>query len=334
MKVLCRLSVFLLLSCCPALAGQSAGGDDWKIASQLRQGDCTLQVLLQSEVISTADDLRLRIETEAPEQWRIESVDFHPGQFTILEQTKHSFYRADSGRIVSEIDYRLEPFLPRDYRIPGARVFLIRDAFTGEAAEEPERTELDSGELVVRVVSAAPDDLTTPGIISEPVDLPREGSLRGAVFASAAVLFAAGLWLLRSRKIKMRTAAVPSAREIARNRVQSLLESGLLDRKEFPLFFAGLSGAILPYAGCAGEAGGGGPAEDRAFFALDDPVKTTALREFLDLSERVRFAGHEPSEREVRRALECCIAILREDGGETVSGSLSAASAFPGRSGA
>jgi hypothetical protein len=335
LKVLFWLPILVFFTCCPARAGANGDLGDWKISKEYRQGDCTLRVLLESETISSADDLKLRIEAEAPDDWRIEFLNFDPGDFTILEQTRSLAYRADSGRVTTRIDYRLEPFLPRDYRIPGARVSFIRESLAGEAAENPGTAELESEDFVVRVVPAAPDEFTPPGIVSAPADLPEQGRSLSTVFGAAALLVAAagGFWLLRSRKARGRLPAVLSAREIAVEKIQSLLKSGLLDRKEFPLFFSKLSGVILSYTGHNGEAGGSGRPGREEAPVPDDSPKSTALKEFLRLSELIRFAGYEPSEGEVRRAMDCCTAILREEKQEPpcdASGAASISGSRPG----
>ena len=315
MKVLFWLPIFVFFTCCPARAVESGVPGNWKISNEFRQGDCTLRVLLESETISSVDDLGVRIEAEAPEAWRVQSVNFDPGQFRILEQTRSLYYRADSGRVMTRIDYRLEPFLPHDYRIPGPRVSFIRESPAGEAAKDPETADLASGELAVRVVSATPDAPVVPDIISAPVDLPEEGNLRNTLCGAVALLVAAAgvFWLIRSRRVRGSLPPTPSAREIAEDEIHDLLESGLLDRKEFPLFFSRLSGAILSYAGHNGETGGNGRRENKEEPMLGAGFKSAAIKEFLHISERVRFAGHEPSGDEVRRALECCTAILKED---------------------
>ena len=322
MKALFWLPILIFFTCCPAArAAQSGDPGTWKIANEARQGDCALRLLISSETISSADDLGLRIEAEAPEDWRIEFVNFDPGPFAILEQTRNLFYRADSGRVISRTEYRLEPFLPHDYRIPGARASFIREPLAGESGQKPETAEIESAELVVRVVSAAPDELPAPGIISEPVDLPAQGNLRGPLFGAAGLLVFAAccFWLLRSKMARVRPHAVLSARQIAESRIQSLLESGLVDRKEFPLFFSSLEDVIVSYAGRNGEAGGGSarPQIEGASIFEDGP-KSIAWKEFLQLSELVRFAGHEPSGGELRLALDCCAAILKEEEEEAV----------------
>ncbi len=304
MKGFFRLPIFLLLFCLPALSwgsGEPAGTR--QIAKEYRQDNCTLRLLVESDTVSSADDLRVRIEAEAPEDWRIESLDFDPGRLRVLEQNRSVHYTAESGRFTTRVDYRLEPYLPGDYPIPGAKVAFVNEA-PGTDPAETGKVELRSEELSVRVVSAAAGGLSVPGILGDPEDLPEEESLRTALFTVAALLVAAvgAFFLFRLRKKRKLHQDAPSAKEVTEREIHSLIEAGLLDRKEYPLFFSMLSAAILSYAGHNGQArvGGNGPEE-------------AALEEFLHLSELVRFARHTPSEGEIRYALDCCAAILKEE---------------------
>ena len=245
---------------------------------------------------------------EALERFSI--VDFAPRQSIDNE-----------GRTLAVQIYRLQPPNSGKQTVPPILIeYVDRRPGQREAPEGYDAYELLTERLEFEVQSVIPKDakadLKPPFGELGPREAPPAPrwpwGLVALVFLAVASPFVVKAWLAWRRKARQQ-----SAYEIARARLQRLLDSPRPAAEQIDAFYVELSGIVRKYL------------EDR--FDLRAPELTTEeflasvgkspdlsrdhqalLREFLRQADLVKFAGMQPSDDDIERSIEAAVSFLEE----------------------
>jgi hypothetical protein len=297
--ILITVVIAILVSC--GEREESVAESAFEIDETYRRGPVSFRTALSKKEITIAERVTMLLEIKARDGYKAELPSFGEKLelFGIVDyETFRPALRGDT--VVVRRIYELEPFLSGDYRIPPMTV-----RFTAEGDSVQHSIESDT--LRVRVNSILPEELAELEIkeAAGPAEIPADRT--AAIFIAAAVIAAATAVYLLWRRRKVRTAAalrIPP-HEIAFRALEALLARGLIEKRLYKEFTAGVSDILRRYI------------EDR--FGLRAPERTTEeflaeardglpveeerkriLAEFLTHCDLVKFATLEPSEEDVK----------------------------------
>mgnify|MGYP006295358553 CR=1 FL=1 len=307
------VSLLLLLASVLGCSGSGLGGGGGFAYERVYGEGTAVQftVRVSETSITTAEELRIELETRAGEQWRVAfpEVSAELGGFSVVERAPEDRRLLSNGTLVSTRAYRLEPFLPGEYTIPSLELQF------GEPGTEFSFT-LVSDEVDVEVQSELPPTVGEQDIedIEEPRSLESRTWLWVAAGSGGVLLLAAAgaLLIVRAKRRRSRPSAEPekSPWVEARESLQALLSAESEGTVDPDSFYTELTGILRRYI------------ERR--FDVRAPEQTTEefleaarhsealapyremLEDFLTHADLVKFAAYEPSESEVGSSIEAC----------------------------
>jgi hypothetical protein len=292
--------------------GGLGGGDGFAYERVYGEGTAVQFTVRVSETsLTTAEDLRLELQTRAGEQWRVAfpEVSEELGGFSVVDREPEDRRLLSNGTLVSTRAYRLEPFLPGEYTIPSLELQF------GEPGTEFSFT-LVSDEVDVEVESELPPTVGEQDIedIEEPRSLESRTWQWVAAGAGGVLLLAAAgaLLIVRAKRRRGAPAAEPEKTPWAeaRDSLDALLGTESAHAVDPDSFYTELTGILRRYI------------ERR--FDVRAPEQTTEefleaarhsetlvpyremLEDFLTHADLVKFAAYEPSESEIESSVEAC----------------------------
>jgi hypothetical protein len=314
----------LLISCNPAPVKETTPKDQG-ISQHQVQEPYTLLLRTSKKDITIAEELILVLEAAVPENTDVVFPSFKAslGDFT-LKDTQILPARmtgtGDTVRVVHQVTYHMEPYLPGTYIIPAMTVtYLDRKA-------ETEVAKLVTEEIQVAVQSLLGPDTAAAEIkdIKPPLFLPPDRVKQFLVIGLVALLAALAIagyfyWKKKSAR-KMPAAEKLRPEEIAIQELERLLADNLLARGEIQAFHLRISDILRRYI------------ENR--FGVKAPERTTEefltelsqtrsenallgshkilLAGFLTQCDLVKFAKHEPSITESEKTYVICRDFIEE----------------------
>lgn len=295
---------------------------DEAIEKQSESGPVKATVRLEPEKPLIGDTVTLTITVTAEKDVELLMPEFGEAleRFSIVDFAPRQSID-DEGRTVAIQTYRLQPPASGKQTIPPILIeYVDRRPGQHAAPEGYDAYELLTERLDFEVQSVIPKDAEAD--LKPPLGKlgPRETPpaprwpwvVAGLVVLAAACPFAVRAYFAWRRKARQR-----SAYEIARARLQRLLDAPRPTAERIDAFYVELSGIIRKYL------------EDR--FELRAPELTTEeflasvgespeltpehqalLREFLRQADLVKFAGVQPSDEDIERSIEAAWWFLEE----------------------
>lgn len=241
-----------------------------ELSQEVKADGVVARARISQNAISTSDRLRLVIELEVLSTLEPVPIDL-TAQLGVDWESKRVNsplpVLTSAGTMRHRAEFDLEPLVPGELEIPAITV-----AVAPKGGDEKSRRTVTFKPFVCRVQSVLPADSTDPqlaaakGIVDPGTDW-RRWIIGGAGALAVIGAGAALLWLAARRRRERRAEALRrAAHDVALERLERLLSSGLLGRAAYNEFYAGLSGILRQYL------------EDR--FGLHAPDRTT--EEFLD----------------------------------------------------
>lgn len=241
-----------------------------QLAQEVRQDGVLARARIDRNTISTTDRLRLVIELEVPSMLEPAPIDL-TAQLGVDWESKRVNSplpaRSSGGTTLHRAEFDLEPLVPGELTIPAITV-----AVAPKGGDEQSQRTITFKPFHCQVNSVLPADSTDPqlaaakGIVDPGTDW-RRWIIGGAGALAVIGAGAALMWLAARRRQERRAEALRrAAHEVALERLDRLLSSGLLGHAAYTAFYAGLSGILRQYL------------EDR--FGLHAPDRTT--EEFLE----------------------------------------------------
>jgi hypothetical protein len=292
------------------------------IEQKLESGPVKATVRLEPKAPLIGDTVTLTITVTAEKDVELLMPEFGEAleRFAIVDFAPRQSLD-DEGRTIAVQTYRLQPPASGKQTIPPILIeYVDRRPGQREAPEGYDAYELLTERLEFEVQSVIPKDaeadLKPPLGELGPRETPPGARwpwvVAGLVLLAVASPFAVKSYLAWCRKARQR-----SAYEIARARLQRLLDSPRPSGEQIDAFYVELSGVIRKYL------------EDR--FELRAPELTTEeflasvgespdlsgkhqalLREFLRQADLVKFAGVQPSDEDIERSIEAAWCFLEE----------------------
>jgi hypothetical protein len=295
---------------------------DETIEKQSESGPVKATVRLEPQKPLIGDTVTLTITVTAEKGVELLMPEFGEAleRFSIVDFAPRQSID-DEGRTVAVQTYRLQPPASGKQTIPPILIeYVDRRPGQREAPEGYDAYELLTERLDFEVQSVIPKDAEAD--LKPPLGKlgPREAPpaprwpwvVAGLVVLAAACPFAVRAYFAWRRKARQR-----SAYEIARARLQRLLDAPRPTAEQIDAFYVELSGIIRKYL------------EDR--FELRAPELTTEeflasvgespdlsrdhqalLREFLRQADLVKFAGAQPSDEDIDRSIQAAGQFLEE----------------------
>ncbi len=241
-----------------------------ELAQELKTDGVVARARIDRSTISTTDRLRLVIELEVPGTLEPLPIDLTSQLGVDWESNRVNSplpVRTSAGTMRHVVEFDLEPLVPGELAIPAITVVVAP-----KGGDEKSQRTITLRPFLCQVRSVLPADSTDPqlasakGIVGPGTDW-RRWIIGGAGALAVIGAGAALLWLAARRRRERRAEALRrAAHEVALERLERLLSSGLLVRAAYDAFYAELSGILRQYL------------EDR--FGLHAPDRTT--EEFLD----------------------------------------------------
>lgn len=323
--VLCLLLPFVLASCQPEPGKETTAADQGIIQNYV-QGPFTLVQRVSKKEITTAGQLEVVLEAAVPENTAVEFPGYSAslGDFT-LKDTRNVPARmtgsGDTVRVVHQVTYLLEPYLPGTYTIPAMAVNFHdkkNDAevikLVTEAVQVPVQSLLEPGAAAVEI-----KDIRGP--LSLPPDRIKQ-VLAGSLVLLLALLALAGFFFWKHRAGKKLPPAVPPRPEaIALQELDRLLADNLLAAGAIKLFHLRISDILRHYL--ENRFGLQAPERTTEEFLLElsrgkSPESSllgshkTLLADFLTQCDLVKFAKHEPSLAQCEKTAVLCREIIEK----------------------
>jgi len=306
------LAALAVLSCA-APRHDASGEAAFEIDKNYTRGPLSLDLKVSRKEITIADQITLAIEATAEEDYHVELPKFGEKleQFGIVDYRNPPPRLLEGGRVLTCRSYVLEPFLSGEYKIPPMTV-----RFWSKAQAEPEKHELKTEELVVKVKSILPETHSELKIeeIAGPVELPRPGRawLLAILAAAAACAAGVGLALWRhSRRAGQPQAARLPAHELAYRELERLLADQLIEDGKVKLFYQRISSILRHYI--ENRLGLRAPEQTtEEFLAAMSSSEVlaaehkTLLREFLGHCDLVKFAELQPTSAQIQKSFDAC----------------------------
>lgn len=311
------LCSILSLASCDKSETASSNASAFAIDKKYERGPVTLHLKVAREHITTAEDLTLKLEALADAGYEVEFPA--PGEkledFKIVDHEEPLPALTREGKVLHSQSYQLEPFLAGEYKIP-----LLKIAFWKKTEKEPQKHDIETETLTIRVSSILTDSSAQPKIkdLVPPMLIPGWDRkwfwFTAAGVAILAACSAGGLLYRRYRRDEMISPVVSlPAHELALQQLDTLLADRLIEDGYTKEFYIRLSDILRHYI------------ENR--FSLCAPERTTEefllelrqsgvladshkrlLKEFLVRCDLVKFAKFLPAADETHQA----VAVTRE----------------------
>lgn len=308
--------VVLILLALAACGGPAETGDDTAVVQEQAGVRGEVRLELDATELTVADTAELALTVAAQEGWEVEwpRIEAQLEGFLILGEDETAPRLVEGGRIATTRTFVLEPELDGDYEIPALDFRLA----AGDGETRQEET-FSTEPVIVRVFSAIEGEDAEEAKLRE---IPDPESLPGGfpwwILALIVALAAAGYgyWRWRLRPRAEKPVPVEPPHVIAERALAALAEEGLTEQGQYKAYFARLSDILRQYI------------EGR--FGLRAPEQTTEeflqalayapvlvgehkdrLRHFLELSDLVKFAKHEPRSEDADASMGACREFVR-----------------------
>lgn len=303
------MALLLVIAGCKRDSTGEAKKGLFEVDKVYERGPASVHVRLDKTKMTIADTVLLQFEATLQPGYEMQmpKVDALLQDFGIVDWDNLGERLDDKNNVVTTRQYRLEPFLSGQYKIP-AFTFAFHDVNDPETkhelASEPIAVEVTSllGEQRAKLVI---EDIE--GVVEMPRPAQRWWLWIPAVLGLAAI---PAIWLLLCRR---RTGPVPAdyrpAHEIAYENLRALVARNLVEQGRIKEFYERISAILRRYI------------EHR--FDLRAPERTTeeflielqvtdvltppdkdVLREFLTHCDLVKFARHEPTTEQIQRTFD------------------------------
>jgi hypothetical protein len=310
------LALILFTGCGKPDQPQSGDGA-FEIEREFKRGPVVFVIKVSKREINIAERLNLLLEVQAGENYAVELPKFGEKleQFGIVDYSDPQPRLLADNLLVDQKLYVLEPFLSGEYKIPPMQVSFWKKN------DEQERHTLESEEISIKVSSLLPEDSEGLQIkeIVPPVDWPWSGKIW--MYWLIALVFAAGavagivIWKRRRNHAEVEVKLLPH--EIAYRDLAILLEEDLVKKGEIKLFYLRLSNILRHYI--ENRFGLRAPECTTEEFLIDLrktddllPDHKNLLKDFLKHSDLVKFAAHQPENKEIQTAFDACKQFIVE----------------------
>lgn len=282
---------------------------DYSVRKEFGEDPLRVQVEMSTDRILLSDLLAVRITVISPSGAQIQWPDLADaaGDFQIRNWDEQGRHLLSDGTIQSVRLYRLEPLRAGDLQISPLTFQWIPDT---DAAGSTLTTE----SMPVAVATTLPEDLSqvSPADIEDVVEI-KGYAMRVwmVVTAGFAILAAAAVIFLRVRSKKAFQAPkiYKPAHEIALAQIRSLAGQNLIEQGRVKEFYERLSDTLRHYI----ENRFSLRAPERTTEEFLDELKSSAvltpdhkqdLRKFLEHSDLVKFARHQPTRQQSDQSLQ------------------------------
>ncbi len=303
--------IVIPLLACVLLIGcrEKESAPDYAVQKEFTQDSLRVQVELSSGQILLSDLLAVRISVTFPDGVEVQWPDLPEtlADFQVRDWNDLGRQLLSDGKVQSIRQYRLEPLKAGDLQIPPL-------AFQCTPGADSASPVLTTEPLPVTVSTTLPEDLSQVSLadIEDVVDIKGHAfAVWMSVIAVGGIVAAAAVIFLRRRSGKAMAAQkiYKPAHEIALARIRDLAGQNLIEQGRVKEFYERLSNCLRHYI------------ENR--FSLRAPERTTEeflnelkgssvlapdhkqeLREFLEHSDLVKFAKHQPTRQQSDQSLK------------------------------
>jgi hypothetical protein len=245
------LLVLLLSSCSPETEHEATDTDKGFSHSYV-QGLFTLKLQTNKKGITIAEQLKLVLKTEVPENVEVEFPDYSVslGDFTLkdtLVDLPRMTGSGDNVQVIHQVTYLLEPYLSGTYTIPAMTVTFRDKKKTATA------TNLMTEEIKVSVQSLLEPDTAVVEIkdIRPPLSMPPNRKLQfimaGLILLLAGLAVAGLLYWKKTAGKNLPVEVQLRPEEIALQQLNILLAEDLLTRGEIKHFHLRISDILRHY---------------------------------------------------------------------------------------
>lgn len=278
------------------------------VVQESESGGTLLSLSLDRNVLTTSENLRLRLVVESAESDVVEfpSSERGFGDFAVTSDEPLRESLMDDGRVVRGREYVVQPFLPGEFELPALGIVVNGSS----------RITTDPVTITVESVLADPAEAELRDI-AEPVDVPIPWWWWVVATAAFVALLATAAWWLKRRRAARSAPIVVLPHEAAIAALDALLAEGLPESGEIKSFYLRLSDIVRRYV------------EER--FGLRAPEQTTEeflaamaaapvigndhqrlLRGFLEQADMVKFAKFAPGKEQVSASVEAARRFVRQ----------------------
>lgn len=295
---------------------------------QLQQDDAVqLELLVDEDRITAAESLTLRLRAVFPEEEHLEFLPLEGqlGDFLVArnEVSSPKLVAASSAqgdarleRLAVEQFLELEPLAPGEFKIPTLGVRHWPKPSGPESA-----VELTTDAVAVNVASILTDPAAGEELrdIAGPVEMPIPLWWKLAAVGAVLAAIALAVWLWRRRQARVADLTTPArpAHELALEDLDALLADQLVERGSYKVFYLRLSRILRRYVERRFSIHAPELTTEEFLVELQTrpefaPAHRPLLGEFLQLSDLVKFAEHQPSPENSREAAAVCRRFVME----------------------
>ena len=305
--MVCALAILAICSC---NSNQSTDVTDakYEIDRNFKRGPVDFRVAVSKKEITIAENITLLLQIKARDKYvaKLPSFGDKLEQFGIVDYKTLEPKLGDRDEVITSREYKLEPFLSGEYKIPPMVVEFHSEGDTL-------RHFVESDTITVKVNSLLPGDKSALEIkdIAGPQNLPRKFPW---VLVIIGVVLVAGILVLvffRLRKKKMHVIPELAAHEIALLKLQSLLDKKLAEQEKYKEFTIEVSDILRGYI--EDRFGLRAPERTTEEFLMEagsglevDDEKKEMIEQFLIHCDMVKFAHLQPTDKDVQRTFDSC----------------------------
>ncbi|MDA7916517.1 DUF4381 family protein [Verrucomicrobia bacterium] len=323
-KSLHKLLFFLFLiivglhvACTPEKGGDTADQSADKttepaIERVTERGPVKVTVQVDKETLTIADRIELTLLVERDEGYEVRLPRFGEKleQFGIVDFMDIQDSLNEDGRVVSGRRYELEPFLSGDYVVPPMEI----EFWKLDDTDKKHQLETEAIELKVNSVLEGDDVRTEIHDIMGPMELaPPPSKFKWWYVLIVVLILGAVVWAIMARRKTDETRVVirRPAHEIAFERLTQLGEAGHAQKGEFKIFFQLISDILRHYIEDRYGLRATDQTTEEFLFAIRDASylatgQKETLKEFMNLSDLVKFAEHTPTDEDIQSAFDRC----------------------------
>jgi hypothetical protein len=303
----CAFAILAICSC----HGKQPPDDTnvkYEIDRNFTRGPVDFRVAVSKKEITIAENVILLLQIKARDKYVASLPSFGDKleQFGIVDYKTFEPELGDGDEVITSREYKLEPFLSGEYKIPPMVVEFHSEGDTLKHFVE-------SDTITVKVNSLLPDDKSALEIkdIVGPQNLPRTFPwvvvIVGIVIVAGILVFV----FFRLRKKRMRVIPPLAAHEIALLRLQRLLDRKLDEQKLYREFTIEVSDILRGYI--EGRFGLRAPERTTEEFLIEassglkvDDEKKEMIEQFLIHCDMVKFAHLQPTEKDIQKTFDSC----------------------------
>ncbi len=305
--LVCTFAILAVYSCGRDQAPADIAGK-YEIDLNFTRGPVDFRVAVSKKDITIADNITLLLQTKARDKYVVELPSFGDQleQFGIVDYKTFEPELGDGDEVITRREYKLEPFLSGEYKIPP---MIVEFHSEGDTV----RHYVESDTITVNVNSLLPEDKSVLEIkdIAGPQDLPREFPWPLVIAGIVLVCGILAVAIFKLRKKNRRVISLPAAHEVALLRLKRLLDRKLAEQKMYREFTIEVSDILRRYI--EDRFGLRAPERTTEEFLIEagsglevDDEKKEMIAQFLVHCDMVKFALLQPTERDVQKTFDSC----------------------------